>query len=80
MRKIDDLKLRLRSLGTFSSVQVKEIGHQIYLTTAYRRVQEMVARVDTYRRIPVEECILRGLVKKGNKRIAWFEHKGGASD
>lgn len=75
MKKIDELKMRLRSLGTFSSVQVKEIGHQIYLTTAYRRVQEMVARGDTYVRISPTECVLRGLVKKGNKRIAWFEHK-----
>jgi len=78
MKKIDELKLRLRSLGAFSSVQIKEIGHQIYLTTAYRRVQEMVARGDTFMRIPAAECILRGLVRKDNKRIAWFELKGGS--
>ena len=78
MKKIDDLKLRLRTLVTFSSVQVKEIGNQMYLTTAYRRLQEMVARGDSFVRIPPAECILRGLVRKDNKRIAWFETKGAA--
>lgn len=74
MKKIDQLRKRLSKYKRFSSHTVQEIGSEIYLDSAKRRVRELAERGE-YRRIPHDEAVERNLVKKGNARLRWYENK-----
>lgn len=72
LNKADILYDRLKHLGIFSSVTVREIGLQIFYTRADRTVREW-AEKGLFRRIPDNEAVLKGLVKKGQAHLAWYE-------
>ena len=78
--KKDALFSRLIALGLFNSSKVKELGHEMFFDTAYRRLQEHIQLASwgfetIFRRIPDFEARERGLTKEGNKRLAYFEVK-----
>lgn len=72
MTKEQRLWDKLMFLGTFNSHHVRETGFDMYYDRADRTVREW-AEKGLIRRIPFEECLLRGLLKEGNSRLAWWE-------
>ena len=72
LTKEDILWERLRHLGEFNSHTVREIGFSMFYDRADRTVRDWASR-GLLRRIPHEECLLRGLIKKGNAPLAWWE-------
>ena len=73
LSKKDMLLDRLRYLKTFSSVDVDEIGRDIFLLSADRRVREWAEEGKKIRRLDHEEIMFRGLRKKGQAHLAWYE-------
>jgi len=78
--KQDLLFHRLKHIGVFSSVTVQSIGREVGLTSAERRMREIVeatrlnlSDMFRFRRIPLAESKERGLVKPNHRPIAWFE-------
>jgi len=73
LTKEEVLEGRLRHVfGPFSSVDATEIGLKIGYTRAPRTVRQW-AKEGRVRRLSHEECIMRGLWKEGNQRLAWYE-------
>lgn len=70
--KEEELWNQLKYLGKFNSHKVREIGFYMFYDRADRTVRQW-AEEGRLRRIPNEEAILRGLVKKGNAPLAWWE-------
>lgn len=56
----------------FSSHRVREIGFGMFYDRADRTCRGW-AEVGRLRRIPKEECVLRGLIKNGHAPLAWWE-------
>lgn len=81
LNKQDILWERLRHIGTFSSHTVREVGFSMFYDRSDRTVRRWAeeTRVNGHceygkvLRISPEECILRGLNKKGNAPLAWWE-------
>lgn len=56
----------------FSTVDVREWGTNNYFLRAERECRQF-AQDGELRRIPKEECYLRGLIKNGNQPVAYWE-------
>lgn len=75
MSKRDELLNWCRLMKVFSTVNIDNWGksHNFY-RCADRRVREFMNDPKiNIERIPDKEAMLRGLNKKGQSRIAWFE-------
>jgi len=81
LTKEDILWDRLRHLGEFNSHTVREIGFSIFYDRADRTVRSWAeqtrilgsCKYGRVIRISNEECLLRGLIKKGNAPLSWWE-------
>ena len=75
MSKKDELLYFCKSLlRPFSSVEVNDWGCKNFYLRSKRTVQEFAADLKVpIRRIPKEECIMRGLIKKGMAPLAFYE-------
>ena len=63
---------RLRHYGFFSSVMARQVGLDIYYTRADRTVREW-AQQGRVRRLDRYETAWRGLRKKGQAPVVWYE-------
>ncbi len=72
MNKKDTLWQTLCIKRIFNSHEVRRTGFDIYYDSADRIVRKW-AEEGKLRRIPIEECFSRGLIKEGNARIGWWE-------
>jgi hypothetical protein len=59
--------------GPFSTNHVREWGRDYHMSSADVRVRELV-RDGKLRKIPHNEAVLRGLIKKGYAPVAWYEN------
>lgn len=70
--KEKELLLWCKKTKLFSSVDVKRWGLNHAYTRSDRTVRDFVRR-GIVKRISDHESVLRGLVKNGQARIAWYE-------
>lgn len=73
IKKIDLLTNFIERNRIVSSVDIQQWGLNNYFTTALRRTQELASKGEVVKRVSKWEKISRGLLKKGNKELAWFE-------
>lgn len=72
--KSDILWHELQNMKVFSTVNIIQLGLEIKYISADRVVREW-AQHGLVRRIPNDEIILRGLRKKDQANVAWYEIK-----
>lgn len=70
--KEDELLHWMKHVGIFNSVHVRKWGLDNFYIRADRTCRELVEQ-GKLRRIPYEESILKGYVKKGQSALGWFE-------
>lgn len=73
LSKEDELLSWCKSKKLFNYVDVQNWNKEPhYYLRAERTIRDFVSE-GLLRRIPCEEAVLRGLVRKGNAPLAWFE-------
>ena len=74
MSKKETLLQWCRYMNVFSKVDIENWAIKNYYISAERRVREFAENPDIpIRRIPDIEATLRGLRKKGQAKVAWYE-------
>lgn len=73
--KEEELWYRLKAVRMFSSIMVQDIGREIYYKRAERTVREWVhdCPYGKIRRMDLKECRFRGLVRRGQAPLVWWE-------
>ena len=74
MNKQDKLLKWMIDVGTCSSVDLYQYGLNNGYIRARRTAQNLAAE-GKIRRIPDEEAIMRGLIKHGKAKIAWYDNQ-----
>ncbi len=73
LTKEQQLKNWMRFKKYFNSVDVTKYGLENAYLRAPRTARDFVHK-NILRRIPDDEAIFKGLVKTGNKHLAWYEY------
>lgn len=72
MTKREDLQIWCRRKKVFSSVDVTKYGMENFFLRALRECRQLAAD-GHIRRIPLDECRLKGLIRDGGAMLAWWE-------
>jgi len=77
LTKEEKLAIFCKEKGYFSSHDVNDFGTHSFYDSATRRIREWCTEnPPRVKRLSEDEILFRGLWKKGNQHLAWYEWVG----